>query len=272
MKTKFLLIFLILGVILITSCKKDTAKKAEPTLTTTQLNDVSTKTTQIFSKIESLMLGVFSAAADSGVNISQPTTPSTNKNAFFNVTSKKSAVGNMDWSGPDADGWYYRSWEGIYKYTEKIRCKDTTLTHIISTEYNGGDGSYSSVYETQFTRYTKNKHVLWEGYSDWKVKTFGDNNISDSEWKFDFTDWDPNTGAGVYDWYWASTSLGGDPVPYHRFLNIIATPNRTSFLDDKTGLSVKVTWYDDGGVEVGEFEYDTDWTPVEMPENPCAQQ
>ena len=268
MKMKLLLIFLILGVVLSTSCKKDAAKTTQQTITTTQLNDVSTKTTQVFSNIEGLMMRVLTVAADSGVDITQPATPPSSKKGFSNL---KSAQGSGNWYGPDANGWYIKTYTSYgYTYTEKMRCQDTVLTYIIEFEYNGGDASYSNTTETQFTKYTKNKQVLWMGYTDWKVHAFGDNNISDCEWKFDFTDWDPKTGAGVYNWYWSATSLGGDPVPYHRFLNIIATANGKSFLDNTTGLSVKVTWYDDGGVEVGEFAYETDWAPVEMPENPCS--
>jgi hypothetical protein len=272
MKTKLLFILLIFGVALATSCKKESAKKAAPTLTTTQLNDVSDKTTQLFSKIENFMFGVISSAADSGIYISQPATPTSAKKEFFKVTNRKSAQGNSDWFGPDADGWYIKTYNSLgYTYTEKIRCKDTVLTHILEIEYSGGDASYSNITETQFTKYTKNKQVLWMGYTDWKIHAFGDNNISDSEWKFEFTDWDPKTGAGVYDWYWGASSLGGDPVPYHRFLNIIATSSGIPMLDETYTLHVKITWYDDGGVEVGSFEYDTDWTPVEMPDNPCGQ-
>ena len=144
------------------------------------------------------------------------------------------------------------------------------MTYILTIE-SSKDDSYSCVYETEYTRHTKNKKVLYEGYADMHIKTFGNNNISDVEWKFEFTDWDPKTGAGNYNWYWGASSLGGNPVPYHRFLNIIATANNSLFVTEGQTLHVKVTWYD-GSIELGSFEYDTDWKPVEMPEMPCGDQ
>jgi hypothetical protein len=264
MNTKLLFILLILSVVLTTSCKKD--KAPQGSMTSAVLNDVSSKTPAVFSKIDEFMSEALSKAASSGYYIGQPS--SSSKTSLSQVISIKKSGGD-GWFGPDGDGWYIKTWKSLgYTYTDKIRCKDTTLTEILSIEYHGGDADYSNVYETQFTKYTKNKVVLWKGYADWKISTFGDNNISDVNWRFEFTDWNPQTGAGAYDWYWGAHSLGGDYVPYHRFLNIIATSN-SMFQTNGNTLHVKITWYD-GSVEVGSFEYDTTWEPVEMPDMPCG--
>jgi hypothetical protein len=270
MKTRFLLGLLILGIVMTMSCRKET-KKPTSDIAPAKLDEVSTKSSAVFSDIQSFMFNALSVAADSGIFINQPPTTSA-KTELLKAFSTKSATGGTgDWYGPDHDGWYIKSWKSLgYTYTYKIRCKDTTMTNITSIEYSGGDGSYSNVYTTQYTRYMKNKVYLWKGYADWKISSFGDNDISDVTWRFEFNDWNPKTGAGVYDWFWGAHSLGGGDVPYGRFLNIIATDGGSSLFPSTNNLlHVKVTWYD-GIVEVGSFDYDTTWTPVEMPEVLCA--
>ena len=261
MKTK-LLIILILAVVMATSCKKE-SKAPAVDITTDELSNIAATTPQTFAKLESFMLDALSKAAASGINIDAPPTEKSAKVELSKIMRLKSAKTTPGWTGPDADGWYTMYYESYgLKYTEKIRCKDTTLTYIISQEYSGADGSYSNVTETQYTKYTKNNKVLWKGFTDWKVKTFGDNDISDFEWKFEFNDWNPKTGAGIYDWYWGANSQGGGYEPFQRYLNIIAM-EKTADL-----IHVKVTWYD-GAVSQGSFEYDTNWEPIEMPTTPC---
>jgi len=241
------------------ACKKDdtqTSGKLDPN----QLTSVQSSATSISSQLQLFMNSTLIQAAGSGQNIPQPPqVPSSALNALLNSTPLKS--GALGWVGPDADGWYSMSYSGIYTYTYKVRYKDSTITCITSFNYSGGDGSYSNTTTTQYTRYTKNKKVLWKGSCDLKINAFGDNDISNLEWDFLFNDWDPTTGAGTYDWYWGVTSLGGGTVPYHRYLNIISTGTGVTPLN----LHVKVTWYDDGGVQVGSFEYNTSWTPIDMP-------
>jgi hypothetical protein len=271
MKTKLFLILLTLGIVVAISCKKDSVKTTGSTVTTTQLDSISVNATTIYTQISGLMNTVLSkgliAAADSGKLIIQP--PSTTTSAKINMSEVIPNLKSGDgWYGPDADGWYYRSSDGVYEYREKFRCKDSTITYIMSLE--ASDGSYSNVTETQYTRHIKNKKVLYEGYTDWKIKCFSNNNISDFEWKFIFTDWNPITGAGTYDWYWGASSLGGNTVPFHLYMKIIATDSQSIFKgwDVELPLHVKVIWYNDGQ-EYWSFEYDTNWKPVEMPEMPC---
>jgi len=269
MKTN-VVITLMLVAILIASCKKDPAKAPESNITKDQLTNIAAKSPQTFAKIQSFMLGALSKAAQSGVTITEPPSVTSAKIELSKATRLKSTNGPYDWTGPDADGWYTMSYKSYgFTYTNKIRCKDSTLTSIYSIEWSGAEGSYSNVTETQYTKYTKNHKVFWKGFTDYKIKTFGDNDISDAEWKFEFYDWNPQTGAGIYDWYCGAHSLGGSYEPYHRYLNIIATEKGSgAFVGDTNLLHVKVTWYD-GSVSVGTFEYDSTWEPVEMPETPC---
>jgi hypothetical protein len=265
MKTKLFFILFIFSVVIATSCKKDSAKKDESTLTPEQLTNISDKSSSTFTGIETFMFDALSKAAASGETITMPPQTTTSaKTELSKVLKLKNAQDNFDWFGPDADGWYTKYWKSSgYTYTYKIRCKDTTMTNILSIEYSGGDGHYSNVYETQYTKYTKNKIVLWKGYADWKVSTFGQSDISDIRWTFNFTDWNPQTGAGIYDWFWGAHSLGGNTVPYQRLLNLVALEKGSNL------LHVWIKWYDNSA-EVGSWEYDTTWPPVDMPEMPCA--
>jgi hypothetical protein len=66
MKTKLFIVLFIVGVVIVTSCKKDSVKTTGPTLTTTQLNDVSSKSTKIFGEMQSFMNKALLVAVDSG--------------------------------------------------------------------------------------------------------------------------------------------------------------------------------------------------------------
>jgi hypothetical protein len=264
---KKILFSLAIASIVLSACKKEQTSTATK-LNESQLTTVTTSATDISSKLQSWMGQILTQAADSGKTIEKA--PSLYALAggplggFF--SSKLKSGSNYTWTGPDASGWYIYTYvnTGYYTCTEKVRYKDSTITCIVSYEYNGADGNFSDVITTEYTHYTKNKKVLWKGYCDITIKTFGDLDISNVEWKFAFTDWDPATGAGTYDWYWSGNSLGGNSVPYHRYLNIIATDRGTI----PSSLHVKITWYDNGGVSVGSWEYNTTWTPVDMPDLP----
>jgi hypothetical protein len=249
--------------IVLSACKKE--KENYTQLNDTQLTSVVSSSTVISGKLQSLMTTTLTDAALGGQSIeSAPDVNAGAASAVVQMLKSNKMKSSGNWTGPDASGWftYTFSYTSIYTYTQKIRYKDSTITCINSTEYNGADGSFSFVTTTELTHYTKNKIVLWKGYSDITYKTFGNSDISNIEWKFVFTDWNPNTGAGTYDWFWSANSLGGNPVPYHRYLNIIALDRGTT----PSTLHVKITWYDDGGVQVGTWEYNTSWSwaPVDM--------
>ncbi len=82
----------------------------------------------------------------------------------------------------------------------------------------------------------------------------------------EFTDWNPATNAGTYDWFWeVSINLGGDTVPYHRLAHLIATETTT-----KGWLRVRVTFYNEMNCVLYEFDYETPWILVIMPDIPSV--
>ena len=267
MKTNFICIAAAILLFVASSCKKE--KKESAKLTEDQISTLVDCASTISTEVQSFMFSSLQVAADSGYNTgSAPDLPDV---AFSNenpVRLKSTSALNTQsgWTGPDARGWYTMYYDVYgYKYTEKLRYRDT-IDYIISYGYSGGEGSYSSVTTTKFIKYEKNNKTLYKGFSEWEVKASGYNEISDVRWRIEFTDWNPETNAGNYDWFWGvSENNGGNTVPYHRYLNVIATEKN----DDL--LHVKVTWWDDNSAKVGEFEYDTYCVPVyvpPIPENP----
>jgi hypothetical protein len=246
------------------SCKKDKTEdnNSNAVLTDSQLENVSDGGMTISTQLQSFMAQTLSEALLSGDTIVSPPEIPAKKSTKFSLLKN---VKDNDWMRLDS-GWYMRRYTSLgYTITEEVKFKDSTATYRMTTEYEGSEGSYSSVYETQYTKYTLNHKVLYKGYTDISYNSDGYNDISSVDWKFIFTDWNPLTGAGTYDWFWSARSLGGDFVPYHRFLNIIATEVPFS---DPAALHVKITWYGDDGTEYGPWEFDTTWTPVEMPPFP----
>jgi hypothetical protein len=252
--------FLVVMAIAVSSCKKESKNEGSTAISQDQMSECSASAMSVSLEIQNFMLSGYTEAILSGKDLSLPPDPP-------DTTSLKSALKNtagFEWSGPDAGGWYTRSTDGYYTYTESFKYVDSTVWYRISIEASDAGSSYSSVWTTHYTRYHKGGKVLYLGASEWVVETFGEV-ISNTQWDFDFTDWNPNTGAGVYDWYWSASSSGTDPVFYHRFLNIIATEIPFS---DPPMLNEKITWYDEGGVEVGSWEFETFQVSVDMPAVP----
>jgi hypothetical protein len=258
MKKSIFLLFLPL--FLISSCKKDKENDINTDYAILNEQDISEITDGanfLSSKVQDVMFSYVTIAADSGLFITYPQV-SSKKSTGTGKEGKKSMT-DGDWTGPDANGWYTRVWESLYKYIERVRCCDTAVDYEFIISYDGADGSYESINKTEYARYTVNGKVLYKGYWDWSVSNSGYNDISSIHWQMRFNDWDPLSGAGVFDWYWGATSNGGDDVPFYRYLNIIATDIGNEW------LNVKITSYD-GNTEIWSFDYDTPWDPVEMPE------
>ncbi|MGA3014176.1 MAG: hypothetical protein ABSD71_09080, partial [Bacteroidales bacterium] len=67
-----------------------------------------------------------------------------------------------------------------------------------------------------------------------------------------------------FDWYWGVyENNGGNPVPYHRFEHLEVTETTPS-----GWLHCLAIFYDDSGTETWRFEFDTPWSPVDMPTIP----
>lgn len=236
------------------SCKKD----KDPVVTPETLNAASSAGTTISTAQQSFLMSSIIVAADSGYNVNYPTDGKKSKpikNLFATET--------YDWLGPDINGWYSRSWSSIYDYEEKVKFGDTII-HIMSYSYHGGDGSYENTTTTRFIKGEKNGKTVYSGESVWDVHASSYTDISRYKWEIKFEDWDPETSAGTYDWYWElSENSGGETIPYHRCEHLEATETGT-----EGWLHCHVIWYDDDGSETWDFEYDTPWVPVDMPEIP----
>ncbi len=259
MKNLYLLGFLALFLTFF-SCKKDDKTNSSNTTNNETLDAAASNGMTISTQMQSFVLSSIAVAADSGYFFEFPQDTSGHM--------LKSASGINDdggWMGPDAQGWYTRYITGgMYDYYEKLRKTADTIEYMMEISYDGGDGSYSSTTNTKYYRKVKDGKTLYDGYSNWEVKNNGYNLISDWEWQINFTDWNPATSAGIYDWYWGvSENSGGNTVPYHRFMHMAATETTPD-----GWLQCHVIFYDDSGSEVWDFEYDTPWVPVEMPEIP----
>lgn len=254
MKTKATL-FVVLGLfILVVSCKKDEQKINN--VDETVLNVSVEGAVQISTGVQTFMLSSMSVAADSGFYADVP-----------DVDSKKKTIASKygydySWSGPDVDGWYTRSMSGTYDYYERVRFRDT-IDYIMEISYHGADGTYENTTTTKYIKYTENQKVLFKGFSNWELYCSGYSDISRVNWKITFDDWDPESSAGTYDWYWGvSENSGGNTVPYHRFEHLIVTETNNEW------LHCHATFYDEGNMETWDFEYDSPWAPVAMPDLP----
>jgi hypothetical protein len=253
-------ILLLIIFFLLSGCKKE---KDEPTtdykiLTETEIEDIKSSASDLAMEIQDRMFSFIYVAMDSGLYIEYPEMQS-NKSA---QTLKSSLNANSEgWTGPDANGWYTYTWEyqGLYDYRERVRCNDSIVEYEYTISYEGGDGSYENTTHTLYQKYEENGKELYKGYWDWTISTFGDNDISDVHWQMKFEDWDPMSGAGVYDWFWGASSNGGNDVPFYRYLNVTATDAGDEW------LNVRITFYD-GSTAVWSFEYTSPWSPVEMPD------
>jgi hypothetical protein len=236
---------------LMVSCAKD-----EPKVNDEDLNTTAEGAIQISTGVQSFLLSTISAAADEGF---YPEVPSGGEKRKRLQTESSY---DYSWHGPDANGWYTRSMTGVYDYTEKIRFRDT-IDYISIISYDGADGTYKNTTTTQFIKYIENQKELYKGFSKWEIYSSGYSDISSIEWKITFEDWNPESSAGTYDWYWGvSENLGGGTVPYHRFEHLVVTETSNDW------LHCHATFYDEGNIEIWDFEYDTPWAPVEMPELP----
>jgi hypothetical protein len=235
--------------IILGSCKKDDKDNQPKQLTEEQMNEYATVSLQISTQMQASIATYLSKAFEMGFTGELPS-----------LDGKKSgsaiAVNDYNWLGPDAQGWHYRTWEYLYKYTEKLRTRGDTVEHVYITE---ADGEYKFEYATQHIKYKKNNKEFYKGYTQIDINSFGYNDISRTFWRMDFKDWDISNGAGIFDWYWGVPSnLGGNTVRTHKYLHIEATPAANNW------LHVRVIIYDEDGSEVWDFEYDTPFEPVDL--------
>jgi hypothetical protein len=262
---KISLFFLFAVLFLAFSCKKEKETDQESDykiLTEEDIYDIASGASDLAYEIQDRMFSFVDVAADSGIYIEYPQMPEEKSAIWQKSTGNINADG---WTGPDANGWYTYTWEyeGLYDYTEKVRCNDTIVEYEYKISYHGGDGSYDNTTRILYRKYEENGKELYRGYWDWTLSTFGDLDISNVHWQMTFEDWDPTSGAGIFDWYWGATS-NGNTVPYYRYLNVSATDAGDEW------LNIRITFYD-GSTPIWSFEYTSPWEPVEMPDlHSCA--
>lgn len=257
--TNAILAILVTGSLLLTSCKKDDKDNAPVKLTEEQIEACVEEASTISTELQSIMTLSLSEAAEAGYDTDEVPDVSMKKSGS---ASNELAYGDYTWSGPDAQGWYTRSTTGVYKYSEKVRYRDT-IDYILTIEYSSADGSYKNETTTKYIKYTKNGKTLYKGFSRWEVHASGYNDMSRFEWKITFEDWNPLSGAGVFDWFWGvSENSGGDVIPMYRFEHMETTEAQDGW------LNVRTIWYDEDGSEIWDFEYETPWEPVVMPDVP----
>lgn len=231
-----------------------TSPNTAGTMTQQQIETRVTASTEIPSNILSAITGLLSAPSDTGSVPTLPAPPSSSSTRIGKAQKVDGTSGPGDWAGPDSQGWYTWTYEGgygnSYRYTEKVRYQDKTLEYKFSITYSGTDGSYS--YEIDF-KCARATNGLLTGYYDIQVQMNSNQSGTNTgdHFRLEFTNCDPNTGAGVFDWY-----NGGDINslnPYSHFLHMNA-------VDAGQGqLHVYVTTYGDYG---GTWDYYCVYQPL----------
>lgn len=257
--TLAILAILVTGALLVSSCKKDDKDDAPEKLTEEQIEACIDEATTISTELQGIMTLSLSEATEAGYESGE----------VPDITMKKSGAvsnhpmnGDYSWSGPDAQGWYTRSTTGVYKYSEKVRYRDT-IDYVLTIEYNSAEGSYKNETTTKYIKYTKNGKALYKGFSRWDVHSSGYSDMSRFEWKITFEDWNPLSGTGVFEWFWGvSENNGGDVIPLYRFEHMETTEGQNGW------IHVRTIWYDEDGSEIWDYAYDTPWEPIVMPDVP----
>jgi hypothetical protein len=204
-------------------------------------------------------------SATVGAPVTQPS-KSQGVISSLSVMADKGAVlrdsGNFGWIGPDADGWYTRSYMtgygDSYHFIEKIRHskKDLDVIAYKSTlSYNGADGSFELKIDSSADI---NGKGLYDGFYDIKNSSNGFQVIADAEFKFVYRDFDKKTGSGIFEWYVGSDSLGASYVPFHRYLYINAVDDVYAKM-----LDCHVTCYDGMG---GNWTYSCPYNTFAIPD------
>jgi hypothetical protein len=240
-------------IVMLFSCKKDKDETPTNSVPTATLTAAATGGAIVSAQMQNFMMSSIAVAADSGHTFDFPQDTT--------LKRLKSAITDYTWNGPDAEGWYWRYFSGEYIYSERLHLGDT-IQYIMDISYSGGDGSYECKTTTKYIKKVKDGKTLYDGYGMWEEHVSGYNSISRWDWRIYFTDWNPLTSAGIYDWYWGVyENSGGNTIPYHRFEHLEAM----EITDPENWLHCQVIYYDDSGVETWRFEYDTPWAPVSMP-------
>ena len=218
--------------------------------------DIATQTeinTAVFTEVPLLFTGAF-LSKPGDVTLEMPDEPA-NSLSISGINLQTKGRGG-DWLGPDSQGWYTKSIKlpNGYWYTEKYRYipSENAIEYETSFTYNGGDASFS--YETK-SRSVENDEGLLDGYYIMETKANGYESISNVKWEYDYADYDRQTGAGQFEWWFGASSSGADDTAFHRFMRLVSTVKSEDL------LHVHVYYYDEGGANtIADWEYDCTYT------------
>lgn len=243
----------------------DTTNKPVDQATGQKFTSIAASQGLIDSAIQSLVVSLYYPTNPSepkpGGAPTQPDEPelSITSQGSKSIHSQDIPTGFNDWFGPNSEGWYWRSYNWGYgddRMTEYVRSlkppevgREYKSTYVMGSDATG---------KTTIDIYAKTvvKDGLLTGEYDVKSSSYGYSSIQTVRYRFTYSDFDPQTGAGTFEW-WG----GGDAdsfVPYDRFLTIVATDNH-----DGETINVRVTY--DGDFD-WEWEYDCPYNPVVIPD------
>jgi len=183
-------------------------------------------------------------AARVKVNIPAPKIPNSQSSNLYEGT----------WSGPELGGWYTSHIIQVNGYSQTLKIRKLALINAfeyqLTVKYDGVVTDFS--YQDHLY-IAKDAQGLISGYYYMNEKNSEVSiPVQEVDWKFNFSNWDPTSGAGTFNWAWGVDVFSGSVVDYHQSLKIVSTV---------TGLSTlhtDVTWYDENGTTVlGTFGYDS---------------
>ena len=185
--------------------------------------------------VQSSLLGIGSRAATQGA-VEEPLAPGTIAFSPYRGV----------WHGPDLEGWWTNHYVDVlgYSMTLKIR-RDFPA--------NAFEYQLTITYKDMVTDFSYNDHLyiamgengLVSGYYYMNEKNSEfDVPVQEVDWKFDFSDWNPVTGAGTFNWEWDVNVFSGTVVDYHQTLDIVATAV------GPTTLHTDVTVYAANGITI----------------------
>ncbi|MBN1495365.1 MAG: hypothetical protein JXA07_01260 [Spirochaetes bacterium] len=164
--------------------------------------------------IQSSLLGIGSRAAVQG-SVEEPMAPGA---ILFNPYRGV-------WHGPDLEGWWTNHYVDVLGYS---------MTLKIRRDYpaNAFEYQLTITYKDMVTDFSYNDHLYIAMGENGLVSGYYYMNEQNSEasvpvqevnWKFDFSDWNPVTGAGTFNFEWDVDVFSGTVVDYHQSLDIVAT-------------------------------------------------
>ena len=158
------------------------------------------------------------------------------------------------WYGPELGGWYTSHIIQVNGYSQTLKIRKLALVNAFEYQLTiNYDGVITDFSYQDHLYIAKDARGLISGYYYMNEKNSEASiPVQEVDWKFDFSNWNPTTGAGTFSWAWGVDVFSGSVVDYHQSLKIVSTVTALST------LHTNVTWYDKNGTTVlGTFGYDS---------------